>query len=209
MEIRLIHIDEHDVSRAGVRSLLADSPIHLVGSSSSEKDAILWAKEKKLDISLIDPAATKFNAIEFIRKFRYAHPIVKMVAFTSSDDPSLMAECSGLGVKDYLKKDIAGVLLVSTLQNIYYGINRSTNAEWVRIQNSQNSKEFLDMRKKLTAREEQVLRRLAMGLSNKEIASQLEVSIETVKEHLHRIFRKLDVQDRTQAAVWAVRKGLA
>ena len=117
-----------------------------------------------------------------------------------------MPQCFLQGVKDYILKSISAQKLMTSLQNVYYGTNHSENPEWIRMQNARSLKEVLEAPASLTSREEQVLQHIVLGMSNKEIAKALQISTETVKDHIHRIFQKLGVQDRTQAAVWAVQR---
>lgn len=209
MEVRLLHVDDHDITRAGIRSLLADSVLHLVGSASSEPEALRLAAERYPDILLFNIQVTAFDGVSFLQHYRLEFPRQKVIVLTSSNDPYHLVQAAALGVKDYVLESIPALELIQLIQNVYYGTGVSRNAAWNQTLAMQSSPAFQELRQKLTSREEQVLRFLVHGLSNKEIAARLEVSSETVKEHLQHIFRKIGAHDRTEAAVWAVRKGLA
>ncbi|MBE6427228.1 MAG: response regulator transcription factor [Planctomycetaceae bacterium] len=209
MEIRLLHLDDKDITRLGVRSLLADSVLHLVGSTASAEEAMRWAKERFPDILLLNIQAETFDGVHFLQNFRKTFPRQKVIILTSTNDPYYLLQAAKHGARDYVLDKIAGMDLVLLIQNTYYGTDFSLNETWTQALRMANSPQFRELQQKLTHREEQVLRFLVRGMSNKEIAHELEISAETIKEHLQHIFRKIGVHDRTEAAVWAVRKGLA
>ena len=208
MEIRLLHVDDKDLIRTGIRSVLSDTSIHLVGSSAAEDEAFLFAQERFPDILLMNIQAQSFDGVQFLRKYTQMFPRHKIIVLTSSNDPFFLLQAASLGVKDYVLDSIAGLELIQNIQNVYYGIGTSQNDAWKQTLEMLNSPQFQKVYQKLTVREQEVLRFLVQGKSNKEIAAQLNVTADTIKEHLIRIFRKIDAHDRTEAAVWAVRKGL-
>ncbi len=208
MEIRLLHVDDKDLIRTGIRSVLSDTSIHLVGSSAAEDEAFLFAQEHFPDILLMNIQAQSFDGVQFLRKYTQMFPRHKIIVLTSSNDPFFLLQAASLGVKDYVLDSIAGLELIQNIQNVYYGIGTSQNDAWKQTLEMLNSPQFQKVYQKLTVREQEVLRFLVQGKSNKEIAAQLNVTADTIKEHLIRIFRKIDAHDRTEAAVWAVRKGL-
>ena len=208
MEIRLLHVDDKDLIRTGIRSVLSDTSLHLVGSASTENEAFLLAQERFPDILLMNIQVQSFDGVQFLRKYTQMFPRHKIIVLTSSNDPFFLLQSASLGVKDYVLDSIAGLELIQNIQNVYYGIGVSQNDAWKQTLETMNSPQFQKVHQKLTVREQEVLRFLVQGKSNKEIAAQLNVTADTIKEHLIRIFRKIDAHDRTEAAVWAVRKGL-
>ena len=208
MEIRLLHVDDKDLVRAGIRSVLSDTSLHLVGSAAAEDEAFLLAQERFPDILLMNIQVQSFDGVQFLRKYTQTFPRHKIIVLTSSNDPFFLLQAASLGVKDYVLDSIAGLDLIQNIQNVYYGIGISQNDAWKQTLETLNSPQFQKIYQKLTVREQEVLRFLVQGKSNKEIAARLNVTADTIKEHLIRIFRKIDAHDRTEAAVWAVRKGL-
>ncbi|MBE6425353.1 MAG: response regulator transcription factor [Thermoguttaceae bacterium] len=209
MEIRLLHVDDRDITRAGIRSLLADSVLHLIGSAASAEEAFRFMTDRHPDILLLNIQAASFDGVDFLRKFRRQFPGTKVIVLTSANDPYHICQAAELGVKDYVLENIAAMDLVLLIQNVYYGTGTSSNPAWNQVLKMQADPQFQEQRQKLTHREEQVLRCIVQGKSNKEIAVHLNVSAETVKEHIQHIFRKLGVHARTEAAVWAIRNGMA
>ena len=209
MEIRLLHVDDKDLVRAGIRSVLSDTSLHLVGSAAAEDEAFLLAHERFPDILLMNIQVRSFDGVQFLRKYTQMFPRQKVIVLTNSNDPFFLLQAASLGVKDYVLDSIAGLELIQNIQNVYYGTGTSQNETWNQTLNMMSTPQFRKTYHQLTIREQQVLRFLVQGKSNKEIAALLNVTADTIKEHLIRIFRKINVHDRTQAAVWAVRKGLA
>ncbi|MHC4406472.1 MAG: response regulator transcription factor, partial [Planctomycetota bacterium] len=125
------------------------------------------------------------------------------------DNPTYVARAVALGAHDYVLKGSSREDMITTIQTAAAGESPSRVGELRRVANAMKLRQTVDDDEvPLTQRETQVLRHVALGLSNKEIGRSLEISVETVKEHVQNILRKIAVSDRTQAAVWAVRKGL-
>jgi DNA-binding NarL/FixJ family response regulator len=131
------------------------------------------------------------------------------VIFTAYENPTYMARAVALGASGYLIKNATQAELVAAVQQVANGENLWSREELRSVSGPlTNSRSMPELDVPLTKRESEVLKQLALGLSNKEIAQALAISYETVKEHVQHVLRKLGVSDRTQAAVWAVRKGL-
>jgi DNA-binding NarL/FixJ family response regulator len=129
--------------------------------------------------------------------------------FTGYDNPTYVARAVALGAAGYLVKNAAKDEIVAAVRQAAAGETLWSREGLRRVTGTLASQRMADLDATLTRRENEVLKQLALGLSNKEIAQALDISYETVKEHVQHILRKLGVADRTQAAVWAVRKGLA
>lgn len=208
MDIKVLLIDDQEISQAGVRTLLVDTSVRCVGVTSDPDEAMRLAEEKRPDIVLFDVQAESFSGLNFLYQFRLRFPMSRVIVLTATNSPVHLTQSATLGVKDFLLKSISAHRLISTIQNVYYGTHVSANEAWNRVLKSQSSHGFREESQRLTPREEQVLRHIVLGLSNKEIAKALQISTETVKDHVQHILHKLGAKDRTQAAVWAVRKGL-
>ncbi len=129
--------------------------------------------------------------------------------FTSHDNPTYVARAVALGAIGYILKTASKAELVSAILKASKG-ELTDSPLMARIRETLNRRRnAADVDMPLTNREVQVLRHIAMGLSNREIGKSLNISVETVKEHVQNILRKLEANDRTEAAVWAVKKGLA
>jgi DNA-binding NarL/FixJ family response regulator len=144
-----------------------------------------------------------------LEKLRAKVPDTAVVMLSTYDNPTYVARSVALGASDYVLKGSSREDLITTLEAAAAGESPSRAGELRRVATAMKLRQVIDDDEvPLTQRETQVLRHVALGLSNKEIGRSLEISVETVKEHVQNILRKIAVSDRTQAAVWAVRRGL-
>ncbi len=180
MEIRLLHIEDRDLIRAGIRSIFADSAIHLIGSAYTESEANRLTIERNPDIVILNLQMKMFDAVAFLSQYRKNFPEQKILILSPTNDIYYMMQAATAGVVDYILDDISAQDLVSRLQSIYYGTGFSPNEQWRRLLEKKTRPSKNEMRSVLTQREEQVIRFLAQGLSNKEIATELRISAETV-----------------------------
>jgi DNA-binding NarL/FixJ family response regulator len=209
MSVRLLVADDHEVIRTGLRSLLAGTDIEIVAEAASGSEAIKQAQKVKPDVILLDIRMPDGDGLATLDKLRNKVPESRVVMLSTYDNPTYIARAVALGACDYVLKGSPRDDIVATIQAAASGQSPSRTGELKRIAAAMKVRQVVDDDDvPLTQRETQVLRHVALGLSNKEIARSLEISVETVKEHVQNILRKITVTDRTQAAVWAVRKGL-
>jgi DNA-binding NarL/FixJ family response regulator len=150
------------------------------------------------------------DGLDALEKLRDQSPQTHVVMMSAHDNPTYVARSVALGADGFVLKDAIGDDIIETTQRAARGEGPSADSRLTAIK--QRLATRLDPAADdvpLTKREYQVLRHLAYGLSNREIGRSLSISIETVKEHVQNILRKLDAADRTEAAVWAVKRGLA
>ncbi len=209
MSVRLLIADDHEVIRAGLATLLEGSDIQIVGQATSGKEALKLAEQLKPDVVLLDIRMQDGDGLAALEKLRAKVPNSRIVMLSTYDNPTYIARAVALGASDFVLKGSTREALVETIMTAAAGESPSRAGELRRIAGAMKVRQVVeDDEVPLTQRETQVLRHVALGLSNKEIGRSLEISVETVKEHVQNILRKIAVNDRTQAAVWAVRKGL-
>ena len=208
MSIRMLICDDHEVIRTGLASLLAGTDIQIVAEAANGKDALRIAQKDKPDVILLDIRMPDGDGLSTLEKLRAKVPESKVVMLSTYDNPTYIARAVALGASDYVLKGSSRENLIATIVAAAAGESPSRCGELKKIANTMKVRQVIDDDVPLTQRETQVLRHVALGLSNKEIGKSLEISVETVKEHVQNILRKIAVSDRTQAAVWAVRKGL-
>lgn len=209
---RVLVVEDHPIFRDGlVQCLQAERDFTVVGMSDGtdlgpERIAALAADLVLMDIELPGP-----DGIELTRVLRAAHPEVRVVVLTGHADADLLFGAMQAGAVGYLLKHTAAAELVATLRRVAAGDHVLTPelagrflAEFQRREAVRRAPQLA----LLSPREEEVLRLLATGETNREIAKRLFVSEETIKSHVAAIFRKLEVSDRTSAAVLAVKAGL-
>jgi DNA-binding NarL/FixJ family response regulator len=149
------------------------------------------------------------DGLEALERIIDRSPRTKVVILTGHDNPTYIARAVALGAAGYLLKDSPRDTIVGAINRAHTGLPPDNESLMGRVKNTMaRRRPTYDEDIPLTNREVQVLRHVALGLSNREIGRSLEISIETVKEHVQNILRKLEAGDRTEAAVWAVKKGL-
>ena len=212
MPIRIIVIEPQEIVRIGLRALFASAEhnsreIVVVAEGTTPDDIVPLYTQFQPDIVLTEvqfPGTTGFEAIDSLRQ---GFPNAKVCVLTASDNPAFLARAAVSGMDDYLEKTAQTSELLSVLVRLYDGMVRPIGHKLDRMTLRMKSKQvFVEHDVPLTGREVQILRHIAFGMSNKEIARSLSISIDTVKEHVQNILRKMGFRDRTNAAVWAVRK---
>ena len=201
--------DDHDVIRKGLMSLFEGSGVQVCGEAGTVEETIKQAKKLKPDVVLLDVRFGDTDGLDAIRGIRAAAPRARVLMFSAFDNPTYVARAIAAGAHDYLLKTAERDQMIDAVKGAANGEPPSRAGQLRRIAGQMARRERKqDLSVPLTARETQVLRQITMGLSNQEIADALKISVETVKEHVQNLLRKLSVNDRTQAAVWALRNGL-
>jgi DNA-binding NarL/FixJ family response regulator len=201
--------DDHELVRKGLASLFKDSSVKICGEAESDEEAVRQARKLKPDVVLLDVRLGDADGLDVIKRIRSAAPAARVVMLSAFDNPTYVARAVAAGAHDYLLKSVSRDELISAVAGAAAGETPARAGEMRRMAGHMARRERIpDTGVSLTPRETQVLRLIAMGLSNKEIADALEISVETVKEHVQNLLRKLSLGDRTQAAVWALRHGL-
>ncbi|MBX3411503.1 MAG: response regulator transcription factor [Pirellulales bacterium] len=209
MSIRLLIADDHEVVRHGLTSLLADTDIEVVGEATNGEEVLERARELKPDLVLLDIRMGESDGLKALEQFRQEQPKLPILVLSMYDNPTYTARAVALGANGYLLKGCSRDELIEAIRIVAAGHDMWTRDELRRVSGALATPRLSgDIEVPLTRREAEVLAMVSQGLTNKEIAKALFISAETVKEHVQRILKKIGVADRTQAAVWAVRKGL-
>ena len=209
MSIKLLIADDHEVVRCGLRSVLAGGDIEIIGEATTGEQAIHMALEKRPDVLLLDIRMPGGDGLNVLGRLKLEAPAIAVLILSTYDNPTYVARAVALGAAGYVLKGTDRAGLIEAIRKASIGESAWTRDELRRVTGALATPRLnADVEVPLTQRESEVLRQLALGLTNKEIAQALHISYETVKEHVQHILRKVGVSDRTQAAVWAVRKGL-
>ena len=211
MNPKILVVDDHEAARMGISEVLGDSGYSVAGVAQSGKEAISKLNGLSVDAILLDvrmPAGDGLVALEAIREGNENLPIIVLSAY---DNPTYIARAAALGAYDYVLKNGVSDKICQSLACAVDGKEPPPESRLSKIRCKLS--QSIDHRQlpdefPLTGRESQVLVHVALGLSNKEIARSLEISVETVKEHVQNILRKIKANDRTDAAVRAVRLGV-
>jgi DNA-binding NarL/FixJ family response regulator len=210
MTIRLIIADDHELVRSGLEVMLQGTEIEIIAQATNADEALQLANQHHPNVLLLDIRMPPRDGILVIEKVRETCPETQVVVFSTYDNPTYVARSVALGASDYVLKGATRHQLTTAILRAARGEQPPETSLLHRLKTSMaRRKDRSDSHDiPLTNRELQVLRHVALGLSNREIGRSLGISIETVKEHVQNILRKVDANDRTQAAVWAVRRGL-
>jgi DNA-binding NarL/FixJ family response regulator len=210
VSIKVIIADDQQVVRKGLVSLFENTDIEIIAEAETGQQAITRTLKQKPTVLLMDVMMPDTDGLDALEKLREQSPQTRVVMMSAHDNPTYVARSVALGADGFVLKDASGEEIIAAVQGAARGEAPPADSKLNEI------KQLLATRLDpvadevpLTKREYQVLRHLAFGLSNREIGRSLNISIETVKEHVQNILRKLDAADRTEAAVWAVKRGLA
>jgi len=208
--IRVLIADDHTVVRDGLVALLARRPdITVVGEASNGVEAVEKAGQLRPDVILMDLRMPEMDGAEAMRRIREQDPDVRFLVLTTFDNDEYIFEAIQAGAKGYLLKDASREDLFRAVVAVYKGESLIQPAVASRVLDR-----FVEMSRRtvpgetLSEREVEVLRLMAKGAANKEIAAALFISESTVKTHIANIFQKLDVNDRTEAVTTALQKGI-
>jgi NarL family two-component system response regulator LiaR len=205
--IRVLIADDHPVVRRGLRTFLElQEDIEIVGEASDGEEAVERVRELLPDVVLVDLVMPKVDGIEAIRRIRAISPTTRLIVLTSFADDDKVFPAVKAGAMGYLLKDVAPADLVEAIRTVHRGEALMHPAVAAKVMSELAHGERRAPGDALTERELDVLRLIARGCSNREIATDLVLSEKTVKTHVSNILAKLHLADRTQAALFAVRE---
>jgi len=210
---RVLIVDDHDLARAGLRELLSGSrDLEIVGEARDGQEAISEAREQRPDLILMDVRMPDMDGLTATRRVKAEQPGVVVLMFTLHEDPNYLLEAMEAGAAGYLLKGATRRELLSSIRAVLRGesvIPPNLAAQvFKRLAGVAPAEAAGSPAGSLTAREQEVLVLLTRGYTNRRIAEEIGVSPSTVKAHVEHIIGKLNVSDRTQAAVRAVQTGL-
>ncbi len=210
---QVLIVDDHRMVREGLRALLAsEDDIEIVGEASSGEEALERVRELMPDVVVMDLQMPGIGGLEAIRRVKDLSPATSIVVLTVDNAEMVLLEAIRAGAAGYVLKDASAELLLQSIRLIKEGgtllpnelLVKALRGVTIRGPRQERPPEF----EQLTPREQEVLLLVARGMGNQEIAESLSLSKVTAKKYVHNILRKLQVSDRTQAALMAVRLGL-
>jgi DNA-binding NarL/FixJ family response regulator len=211
-QLRVMLVDDHDLFRTGLRNLLEEQGVQIVAEASEGSAALSLVRELAPDVVVMDLNMPGMNGIEATREIARQAPLTRVVVLTISDEDDDVIDAIVAGACGYLLKD-------SSIQDLMQGIRAASVGEALIsphiaakvlqcLRASGLDSETVAQGPELSDRETEVLRLIANGMDNAEIARDLHISPKTVKNHISNILMKLQIENRIQAAVYAVRRGL-
>lgn len=212
-KIRVLIADDHTMVRQGIKQILElENDMTVIAQAPNGEEAIKLAKECNPDVILMDINMPGMNGLQAIKEIKEDNIPSKVIVLTIHDDREYLFKTIQMGAEGYVLKDAEPKVLVDAIRSVNNGqsyIQANMTRELVREFNKISLHDKAKTEENnLTAREMEVLELIAEGLINKEIAKRLFISEKTVKNHVSNIFRKLNVSDRTQAAIYAFKHNL-
>jgi DNA-binding NarL/FixJ family response regulator len=211
--LRVLLVDDHDLFRTGLRNLLEEQGVHVVGEAADGAQAIRMVRELAPDVVVMDLNMPGMTGVEATRQVTSLAPLTRVVVLTISDQDEDVMNAILAGACGYLMKD-------SSIQDLMQGIRAAAVGESLisphiaakvlqRMRATGTSEQDAEtIRAELSDREIEVLKLIANGKDNAQIAAELHISPKTVKNHISNILMKLQIDNRIQAAVYAVRSGI-
>lgn len=209
-KIKVMIADDHSMVREGIMNLLElDDNLDVVGFAKDGSDCIKKIPELNPDVLLLDINMPNMNGIEVLQELRERRSKVKVIMLTIHNEGEYILKAVDIGCAGYVLKDSDSNMLKKAIYTVYSG-ESFIQPDLIPVLNARLIKKEQEdeQLEKLTKREIEVLILLSEGLFNKEIAYKLDISERTVKNHISNIFKKINVSDRTQAAVFAIKNNL-
>jgi len=207
--IRVLVVDDHAVVRSGLRLLIdAESDMTTVGEAGTVRDAIFEARSTNPDLILIDVVMPGESGIEGLPKLLHEHPDVKALVLSMQDDPRYVREAFAAGASGYVLKEAVDAEVVTAIREVAAGgryVHPELGARLIAAEAEAARQAEADP---LSDREREVLRLLALGYTNQEIAKQLFISVRTAETHRAHVMQKLRLQSRAELVRHAIAHGL-
>jgi DNA-binding NarL/FixJ family response regulator len=208
-KIQLLVADDYEMIRSGVKALLAGTEIEVVAEATTGKAAVKLALAKEVDLVLLDVHMPDGDGLTALGRIKLDKPDLPVLLFSAYDNPASIARAVAMGASGFLLKGCSRDELLTTIRAVAAGENVWSRERLRSVSSALGTARLGgNLEVSLTKREGEVLRQMAQGQTNKQIAVTLHIGCETVKEHVQHIFRKIGVKDRTQAAVWAIQNDL-
>lgn len=208
--IDVVFIDDHEMVRIGVSAYLsAQSDINVVGEADNGRDGVRLVLNLRPDIVLMDLVMKEMDGIEATKRIISEWPEAKIIIVTSFLDDDKVYPAIEAGATSYLLKTSKASEIAQAIRNTYNGRSVLEPEVTEKVMERMQKKRVHPLHERLTRREMEVLLLMAQGKSNQEIADDLFIALKTVKVHVSNILSKLEVQDRTQAVIYAFQHNLA
>jgi two-component system response regulator DegU len=212
-KISVLIADDHSLIRQGLKQILElENDIAVVAQAANGNEAVKFARDLKPDVVLMDINMPEANGLQAIREIKQEKMSCKVIVLTIHEDREYLFKTLQMGAEGYVLKDAEPAVLIEAIRNVFSGqsyiqpnMTRELVKEFNRVTLHERDK---NEENNLTSREIEVLGLIAEGMINKEIARQLYISEKTVKNHVSNIFKKLNVSDRTQAAIYAFKHNI-
>jgi DNA-binding NarL/FixJ family response regulator len=208
--IRLLVVDDHEMVREGLRAILAGEPdLKVVGEAGSADNLLELVEQTKPDVVLLDARLPGMSGPEACAQLTQSYPELQVLIVSTYTDDGLVRECIAAGARGYVVKDIDRFELKAAVRSVYRGEGVVSPAVAGKVLDQLRAAPAPPSTSLLNDSQLQILKLIAVGYSNREIAARVHLSENTIKSHVQEIFRKLGVRTRVEAALRASREGWA
>jgi DNA-binding NarL/FixJ family response regulator len=209
VSVRVLIVDDHAVVRSGLRLLIAaEDDLEPVGEAGNARDAVFQARALTPDVILLDVVMPEQTGLDVLPQLKHENPDTKILVLSMQDEPRYVREAFAAGASGYVLKEAADNEVVAAIREVAAG-NRYVNPELgARLVSADTEAAKLAEEDPLSDREREVLRLLALGYTNQEIAQQLYISVRTAETHRAHIMQKLRLQTRADLVAYALERGL-
>ena len=210
MSIRVMLVDDHKMLREGIKQLIEFEPdITVVAQASDGEECLDTVKNTDIDVCVLDINLPDIQGTKLLKEIHKLNKKVKVLMLTVHNEVEYLLDALDYGANGYILKDSGSGELIKAIRAVFNG-ERYIQPNLIPMLNARLLKreDDNDKVKEITRREKQILVNIALGRSNKDIAEEFDISERTVKNHITSLFKKIDVSDRTQAAVFAIRNNL-
>jgi len=211
-KIKVLIVDDHSLVRQGLSQILSlEEDLEVVGEAKDGEECLHKVRELRPDVTLLDINMPNVNGIKALRKLKDMDQNTKVIILTFHEEIEYLFETFNLGANGYIVKDADSDVLIQGIREVHSGVSYvyptmvEGDASQLSMIRSVETTDQEQPKSQLTKREYEILTLIADGLNNKEIANTLFISEKTVKNHVSNIFKKIKVNDRTQAAIYAYR----
>jgi len=209
LTVRVLVVDDHSVVRTGIRQLLdAEDELEVVGEAGTARDAIFQARSTKPDVIVLDVVMPDQSGLDVVPTLLHEHPDAKVLILSMQDDPRYVREAFGAGANGYVLKEAADAEIVSAVNEVARGGRYVHPVLGARLVAAEAEAARHAEEDPLSDREREVLRLLALGHTNQEIAEQLYISVRTAETHRAHIMQKLRLSSRAELVRYALDQGL-
>ncbi len=210
MGIKVLLVDDHKMLREGIKQLIEfDEEINVVAQASNGEECVEAFNNSDIDVCVLDINLPDTTGTHLLRELKKNHKSTKYLMLTVHNEVEYLLEAFDNGANGYILKDSGSGELIKAIKSVFSG-ERYIQPSLVPMLNARllRREDDNDKAKDITKREKQILVSIALGRSNKDIAEEFDISERTVKNHITSLFKKINVSDRTQAAVFAIRNNL-
>lgn len=208
--IRVLIVDDIKILCQGLHvTLKQDNEIEVIGEVYNGKEAVEICEKELPDVVLMDMRMPEYDGAYATRIIKKKHPQIKILVLTTFDDEETVKAALQSGADGYILKEMEDEMIISSVKSVYHGVNVLGNTIFSMMKDSTNGLQDCEKTPEITTREKELLTYISKGYNNKEIAETLHLAEGTIRNSISKLLEKLQLKDRTQLAIYAVKNGIS